>query len=338
MGETAGIPAAPAPVRRPALRWAALAFGVLCTVAFGYIAVRDVQLSAVRAAFARADAAWLAPALVVFAVSIWLRAWRWQLLFDPRRRPPLGAVTTALLISYFFNNLLPARAGEAARVVALRREAGTPRVETLATVVIERVFDVISLLAMFFTAALWLPRVSWLRGAAILGGVAALALIALVFVVSRYRERGVATLLRPLRRIRRIPAERIDHAVGNLTRGTAALHRPRVAGAAFLVTVLSWAVMAASFWILMRAFALHLGPGAGLLVVVTINLTMILPSSPAGLGLFEAATVVALHAYAVPQSDALSYGLALHVMNFVPFVVVGLVLVARHPVLRSVVR
>jgi glycosyltransferase 2 family protein len=318
-------------VRRSALVLAGLAV----TVFFGYLAVRHVDPASVRRAIADSDPWWLVPALAVFAVSIVLRAWRWQLLFAPDARPPFGAVTRALFVGYVFNNLLPARAGEAARIVALREEASTPRAETLATVVIERVFDVASLLVLLFAAAPFLPAVSWLGKAGVVAGVAALALVLLVLALSRWEERAIAVAAWPLRQVPRLSAERIEFAVRHVLRGIVAVRRRDVAAAAAAVTIASWLVMAVSFWILMRAFALDVGPGAGLLVVVTVNLSLALPASPAGLGLFEAAAVLALHAYDVSQSEALSYALVLHAMNFAPLVLVGGIIVLRHPLLRG---
>jgi uncharacterized membrane protein YbhN (UPF0104 family) len=61
--------------------------------------------------------------------------------------------------------------------------------------------------------------------------------------------------------------------------------------------------------------------------MITINLALVLPSSPAAVGVFEWATVLALRAYGVPESQALSYALVLHALNFFPFVIAGLVLV-----------
>jgi uncharacterized membrane protein YbhN (UPF0104 family) len=88
--------------------------------------------------------------------------------------------------------------------------------------------------------------------------------------------------------------------------------------------------MAASFWFLTLGFDLDVPPLAGLLVVIAINLAMILPSSPAAIGVFEAATIVALTAYGISESDALSYALVLHALNFVPYVVVGSLVLHRH--------
>jgi uncharacterized protein (TIRG00374 family) len=171
--------------------------------------------------------------------------------------------------------------------------------------------------------------VSWLSKAAALAGVAALGVAAVTLALWRYDQRASALATRLIARIPRLPAERVAFAAHHALRGSVALRRADVAAAAAAVTVASWVVMAASFWVLLRAFGLELGPGAGVLVVVTVNLTLVLPSSPAGLGLFEAATVVALHAYRVPQSQALSYALVLHAMNFAPFVLIGAAILAH---------
>jgi uncharacterized membrane protein YbhN (UPF0104 family) len=93
----------------------------------------------------------------------------------------------------------------------------------------------------------------------------------------------------------------------------------RIAVVAFGLTILSWLVLGIGFWLLTLAFHLHVSYLAGLLVVIGIGLAMILPSSPAALGVFEGATVVCLGAYGISDSRALSYALVLHVLNFLPF-------------------
>ena len=65
-----------------------------------------------------------------------------------------------------------------------------------------------------------------------------------------------------------------------------------------------------------------------MLVVIGIGLAMILPSSPAALGVFEGATVVVLAAYGVDKSEALSYALVLHALNVLPLLVVAAAILA----------
>ncbi len=301
-----------------------VATGLVVTVACMYFAVRGVALDDALDALADSELLWLVPTLPVFALAVALRALRWWSLFAASQRPPLRAITYALLIGYFFNNILPARAGEAARVFALHKRAATPKAETVGTVVVERLFDVLALLIVLFASYPWLPEITWLRAAAIFGAVVVAVLLALVFVVARYEEQAVHWLLSPLRRIRRAGvAERLEAAAVNATRGLVALRSPRIALRGMLLTIASWTTLGMSYAILTNAFHLDLPLVAAMLVTVAINLSLVLPSSPAALGVFEAATVVALSAFDVPQAEALSYALVLHLLNLVPFLVIG---------------
>lgn len=312
---------------RPALRPLLVATGLVVTVACMYLAVRGVALDDALDALADSQLQWLLPALPVFALAIVLRAVRWWTLFAPAQRPPLKAITYALLVGYFFNNILPARAGEAARVIALNRRTSTPMAEAAGTVVVERLFDVLALLVLLFVSYPWLPEISWLRAAAIFGAFVTAVLLALTFIIVRYDARAVHWLLSPLRRLQREGlAERLEAAAVNATRGLVGLRSPRIALRAMALTIASWATLGASYWILSHAFALDVPLSAGMLVTVAINLSLVLPSSPAALGVFEAATVIALRAFDVPQAEALSYALVLHLLNLVPFLLIGMVL------------
>jgi uncharacterized protein (TIRG00374 family) len=304
-----------------------LAAGLLVTVVAIYLAVRGVALDETADALADSNLLWIVPSLAVFCAGVWLRGLRWWTLFDPDGRPSLNEVNRALLVGYFFNNILPARAGEAARVISLHGRTRTPRAETIGTIVSERLFDVLALLMILFAAYPWLPPISWLHAAAIFGAVVVVLVAALVFALVRYDDRAIHWLLSPLRRVRRDGfAERVELAAINATRGLAAIRDPVIALRSLVLTVVSWVVLSASYWILMQGFSLHVAFVAGLLVTITINMGLVLPSAPAALGVFEAAAVIALTAFDVPQAQALSYALVLHVLNLVPFLVAGAVL------------
>lgn len=301
--------------------------GLAVTAVGVYVALRGVDVDDAADALRDSDLFWLIPALPVFAAAVVLRGVRWWALYEGEQRPPLRAVMYALLVGYFFNNILPARAGEAARVIALYSRARTSRAEIVATVVVERVFDVLALLLILLCVYPWLPEISWLRNAAILGAIVTIILAVLIVLIVRYDARAVHWLLTPLRRIRRPGfAARVEIAAINATRGLVALRNPAIAVRGFTLTVASWIVLAISYWILMDAFALDLPFAAAILVTVAINLSLVLPSSPAALGVFEAATIIALTAFAVAHAEALSYAIVLHVLNLVPFLLIGAVL------------
>lgn len=304
-------------------RAAGLWLGIVVTVVFGYLAIRNADADEVWEALVQSNPWWLVPAFAALAAGIFIRAYRWQLLFVPALRPPLRLVWNAVLVGYFFNSVLPARAGEVARVVYLNRRARAAYTQSAATVVVERGYDTLILLLLFFAALPWLPSVSWLRAAAALALVVAAGLLAVALVAWRWQGRPLLVLLRPLVRRGVLAQERVEAWAHLLGEGLAGLTRPATVLGVGSWTVASWLVLSLSNWFAMLAFDLGLSPVAGLLVAVATAVAMILPASPGGLGVFEAATVVALDSYGVPTSEAVSYALVLHALNFVPFLVAG---------------
>ncbi len=308
------------------------------TVVFTYVALNGIDLT--TAWHQSCDYWWLIPALIAFGFGNVARALRWRSLFVPGRRPALGTTTDAMMIGYFYNNILPARAGEAARVVVLTQRSSSPPVEITGTVVLERMYDVVAILVIFFVAEPWLPSVSWFGTAAIVAGGLALAIAAVAAVLVIYGDRPVRVVLRPLRRFAPFTEERLERTVGELVHGLSGLHNGRVALEALFWTIVAWMLSSASAYCVMLAFHLGLPFGAAVLTQVAIGLAMILPSPPAAVGVFEGATLIALRAYGVPHSTALPFALVLHLVNFVPFVVVGAALLyynARHPAARVTV-
>jgi len=334
--DTITLPQARPPALRPrALR---LAAGLAGSAGCGYLAVRHVDLGATWAAIRAAAPLWLVPSAAALGVAVLLRAARWRALFASGSRPDLRAALSAYLVGQFFNNVLPFRAGEAARVVALARRTRGSAVEVTATVAVERVVDVLSLLALLFVFVPWYPPIGWLGPAAAVAVAIACALGLVVVVLARCGDRGIETLLRPLGRLPRVDAARVAGAAGAAGRGLVALRSPRVAAESLGLTVASWVVMAASFWFLARAFGLHVSLLAGVLVVVATNLGQVVPSSPAALGVFEAATVLALGVYGVHRPEALPYALALHALNLVPYLAAGPFALRHTPVASLPVR
>jgi len=319
--------------RRPGRRTLAFALTILLSAFFTYLAVRGVNWHRAWLALKHCDAWWLVPGMAAFAVQVVLRGMRWRSLFAHARRPARGPIMAATLIGYLFNNIMPARAGEAARVVALRQRSQAPVAEIVGTALVERAYDVLSILIIFFCASPWLPHESWFTTAAILAGVAAVVLAVVIWILAVHGDRPLRWLVRPLGRLPSLTPERVEREAATLAEGLSGLRQRRVAIEALLWSLASWMMSAVWAWCVLLAFEPSRGFGAGVLVTVVIGLSMIIPSPPAAVGVFEAAGVAALAAYHVHQSAALPYALVLHVSNFVPLVLAG-VLTLRYAARR----
>ena len=307
-----------------------LVAGAVVSAVFTYFAVRSIDFAAFRRGLAESSYWWLLPAAALTALGVAIRAVRWRLLFPPDTRPALGATTRALLIGQFFNSILPARAGEAARVIVLHREANTSRAQAAGTAVVERIYDVVGLLILLFLFVPFLPEISWLRRAAVFGAIIGVLVAVGIVVLSVFGERAVRPFVQPLRRLPRVREEHVEAASGRLAQGLWALHRPALALPALALTLLGWLVFAASFWSLAVGFGFDIGYAGGMLVLVATSLVLVIPSLPGALGTFEAAAVVALRAYDVDESQALAYAVVLHALNLLPFIAIGYVLLHGH--------
>jgi uncharacterized protein (TIRG00374 family) len=230
----------------------------------------------------------------------------------------------------FFNNVLPGRPGEAIRVATLYQETGTSRGVGLTTALTERLYDVVVLLALLFGSLPWLPESTSLRRAGIAAAAAAVVLVAALVALARSDGRVLLRVLRPLERLPMVSAEHVERTATQLLVGLQSVRRTTTALPVFLLSVGAIVIIAVSYWLVMVAFHLHLGFGAALVVMIATNLAMLIPASPASIGVFEAATVVALQPYGIDRADALSYAVVLHVVNTLPFIVAGAVVVPRH--------
>ena len=304
--------------------------GVLVSAVFMYVAVRGAHPRQTLEALRATNYALLVPALALLAAAFFIRAVRWRSLFAPGGKPPFADIVASQFVGYLANAILPVRAGEAAAIVALNKRARTPIAEGTATVFVQRVEDVLSLVLLLFVMLPWLPDLSWLRAAAVISVALLAALVVLVILVLVFGEGVVRLLARPLGWLPFVPKDALERAPAHFLRGLAGLVTPRIALVSFGWTTLSWIVLGFGFWVVLRASDIHLSPLAGILVVIGIGLAMILPSSPAALGVFEGATVVVLAAYGVGDSVALSYALVLHLLNVLPlFAVAAALLLVR---------
>jgi glycosyltransferase 2 family protein len=288
-----------------------------------WFAWRGLNVSELQGRLDNANLPTLILSVAVFGLAIAVRGLRWWVLFRPDERPSKRDVNRAMLVGYLFNNILPARAGEAARVIALRRTAVQSYAEIAGTVISERLIDTLALVGLFLAATPWLPAavVSPLAlvGLCVAVGAAGLAVAAIAWLSAKKPE-----VLRAAGHILRVPA-RAHAELAQVRDGlTIVVSSPTVARSCVGLTVASWLLMGISNWILLRSLGLPVGLEGGVLIALATGIAMIIPSAPASIGVFEATTVLVLGGYPVSHTAAVSYAVALHALTVLPLILVGI--------------
>ena len=142
--------------------------GVLISAVFLYFTLRGLQLAEFWQVVKSANYIWILPGIAVYFLGVWVRAWRWHYLLRPLKKISTNTMFPVVTIGYFGNNILPARAGEVLRAFVLRKREGVPVSASLATIIVERIFDGVVMLAFVFIN---LPELARLTGdAGFMGG------------------------------------------------------------------------------------------------------------------------------------------------------------------------
>src|SRR5207249_8500195 len=111
----------------------------------------------IATALKQANYWFLLPALVVYFLGVWLRAARWRYLLQPVQPIAVKRLFPVVVIGYMANDVLPARLGEVVRAYVLGEQEGVPKSTALATILVERMFDGISMLLFVASVGLFIP-------------------------------------------------------------------------------------------------------------------------------------------------------------------------------------
>jgi glycosyltransferase 2 family protein len=311
--------------------------GLLISVVFLYLALRGLHLDLVWNSLRTANYWWLIPGVIVFFMGVWVRAWRWHYLLRPLKSIPTSKMFPIVNIGYMGNNIYPARAGEVLRAVILKKHEGVPISASLATVLVERIFDGVVMLGFVF---LNLPELAKLNGdsgfignirslslwgAAAFIGALVVFLLAAAFPVKA--EKIVETVF-----IRFLPLRFREKVLGFTHRfldGLESLRSPREAMMVFLTSIVIWLFETGKYWFVMHAFPFQVSFFALMLMNGIVNLATTLPSAPGYVGTFDAPGIALLTAYGVPGEIAAGYTILLHVALWLPITVLGAYYFAR---------
>jgi uncharacterized protein (TIRG00374 family) len=234
-------------------------------------------------------------------------------------------------IGYMGNNIYPARAGEVLRAIVLKRKQDISISPSLATIIVERVFDGVVMLGFVF---LNLPELATLTSEsgfvgniqtlALWGAVAFLGALAIFLAAAMFPKTAegvlnkIATFLLPEEY-----GEKVMSVLSRFLGGLGSLRSPQEAIMVLLTSIVIWLLETGKYWFVMHAFDFQVSFFALMLMNGIVNLATTIPSAPGYVGTFDAPGIAVLTAYGVEQGIAAGYTLVLHAALWVPITVLG---------------
>ncbi|MBI4492550.1 MAG: flippase-like domain-containing protein [Chloroflexi bacterium] len=303
--------------------------GLAISAASIVLVLRQVDLSLVAAHVGRSDPRWLAVLVASVPITLWMKAARWRLFFRPSDPVSTTGLFSALYIGYTVSVVAPLRAGELVRVflVADRDQLGWARV--LATVLVEKVLDVLAVAVLLVAVAAVVPLPEWaargaqMAGLLVLGSLAGLATL---LFMERTLQGALARLERALPALERL---RLGAFLVSFNQGLAFVRSPGALARVALWTVCTWLMAMATVWTGLVGTGLAASTGAVVFVLAVTNLGMVVPSGPGYVGYYHSLVVLSLGAFGVDPNQALGTALVMHALTYGAVLVGGLLFLWR---------
>lgn len=305
-------------------RWQ-LWLGIVISAVFLWLALRGLKLDDVWGALASGNYWWLIPSVITYFVAVWARTWRWDYMLRPVKHISLRRLFPVVVIGYMGNNIYPFRAGEVLRSYVLRRREGTPMSASLATVIVERVFDGLVMLVFVFVALPLAPIPSdTIRNVVTLASLGFFMALLVFFALAAMPRRAYQLVSWFSERF--VPGRFRENLLGMTQRfleGLESLRSFRNVVMIFFTSIVIWLLETVKYWFVMHAFNFEVTFFALMLMNGVVNLATTLPSAPGYVGTFDAPGIAILVLYGVPADLAAAYTLVLHAALWLPITLLG---------------
>ncbi|HEY2260906.1 MAG TPA: flippase-like domain-containing protein [Solirubrobacteraceae bacterium] len=310
-------------------RRAALAAVSLGGIALAVLALKKIGISNIVSALLASSPSFVVLGLALMCGAMVMRAFSWDAILRaaiPRGRIKLADAMQGTFIGVLMSSTLPARLGEPSRALVVARRTGRPRENlpiVLGTLVSQTLLNIVALAVL---GAVMFSSVNIFSGhqeALLLTAIVPLALLVLVLLAPMVLKHGSAdsrfgklyTLIAQVRR-----------GMTRVRAGLAVFRNPRLGAIAALAQFAAWALQWLSCYVLLIALGINhqAGLGAAAAVLFAVNITAVLPATPANLGVFQAACVAVLHTgWHVGFGTGVAYGVILQAVEVSTAILMG---------------
>ncbi len=311
--------------------------GVLISCAFLYFAFRNVDVGLIFLSIKSTSLPLLIPVVMLTVLFYLIRALRWFHLMEPIKKIGLSNLFSSTVIGFAANCVLPARLGEFIRADYIGRMERISKSSSLATIVIERLFDVFTILLIFLFVILSTNFPSeWesIGKALKTGGL----LLFIIFIMSILLLIGLKEKTQTFLNIadkvcfflpRKIKQKIVD-ILKDFSKGLVLVKGPFQLLAVIFYSLILWSLTVFQIYVVGLSMGLSLPFWAPFLITVLLCFSVAIPSAPGYIGTFHLACQYGLIFYGFSKEKALSMAIVLHAAGFIPTVILGLTVFLLH--------
>jgi len=300
--------------------WISIVFSLFFVVLIFY----NIDIEKTSNAFLNANYIYIPIAVFLSIVTNILRTYRWKFIINPIKHISTSSLFSGVAIGYMANNLLPARLGELIRAYIMGKKENISKSSTFATILVERIFDGLTLLFFLAIIAILFSLPVWIKHASIGAALFFILLSAFLILLITKKTTGIKLVNKILVIFPVSFAKIISNLLNNFLSGLIIVNHKKNIFWAFIFSIIVWLSEALTYYAVSFSFNINLPVYVSLLTVVIVNIGILIPSAPGYIGAFEFFCVSALAIFNVGKSAALSYAIVLHTVLFIPITLIGI--------------
>jgi glycosyltransferase 2 family protein len=265
--------------------------GLLVSAIFVYLAFRRVHLQEVYRSLKSANYFLILPNMVVVLLCMVIRAERWKYLLRPIGDFGMKRLFPSVMIGFMANNILPARLGELVRAYSFGANSGQSKSSIFASIVLERIFDSLALMAMFWMVILFIPFPPAIKK---FGIITLLVNVAIIIFLILLKKNTILIIKMTLKAFFFLPHklhEKIEHIMTMFSEGLNVFRSIRALFWVVFWSVILWLATALSNYFVFMAFGIYPNVAASFILLLFVAAGVMLPSAPGFVGVFQAATI-----------------------------------------------
>lgn len=308
--------------------------GALIGAIFIWLAFRGTDFSTLGSSFRSADYRYLVPAVLLSIMVQLVRSYRWGVILEPLKKIDQWSLLSTTSVGFMAISLLPVRMGEFVRPYLISKKSDIRLGASLATIVVERVFDMLTLMIMLLFVILssrsklielppWISEASYII---LLITIPMLLLLMFAAVKRDMAAQGIDFLIKLLPHAL---AGRLSRLVHSFLDGLQILPDWRKTAYLALLSLITWFCIGLINYALFKSFTSmsHLTLPAAYTVLLITALGITLPTAPGFVGNYHYFCVLGLALFGIAKADALTYAILLHGLQFLVIIVLGLIFI-----------
>ncbi len=307
-------------------------FSIFLTILFLYFAFKGTDFEKLWQVLSHANYWWVVAMFPILVVSHLFRAWRWEYLLRPIKRDiRYRNLVSSLMVGYMMNNVLP-RAGELVRPYAIGKLEGLSRSAAFGTVMVERIFDFLSMVVVLALVPLVYSgplnqTFPWLEETGIWIMVLTVGFLGLFTFLMLRRDVVERILNLFVRHLSPRRAELVARIVHSFLDGFLFLKEKKNYFMIVILSIIVWGLYIVMMYVPFYAFGLtekySLDMSSALIVQAISSIGILVPT-PGATGPYHYFTIQTLtKLYGVEDELARSYAMVTHAVGFIGITLVG---------------